>query len=70
MEQKLSGTGDMRDEIDALVKENTKSKMFLTKLSGILGRYERPNLRKLGREESQLKDAENVFNLIIEDFLT
>lgn len=32
MEQKPSGTGDMRDEIDTLVKENAKSKMFLTKL--------------------------------------
>ena len=56
-------------QTDTLVKENAKSKKFLTEnIQAIWNTMIRPNLRKIGikeGEESQLKDPENIFNKVI-----
>ena len=55
-------------EVDTLVKENVKSKMFLTlNFQEIWDSTKRHNLRILGikeGEDSQLKGPENIFNKI------
>ena len=69
MQERISGIGDTVEEIDILVKENVKSKKFLTQnIQKIWDTMKRPNLRVIGikGEESQLQGSENIFNKIIE----
>ena len=60
----------MVEEIDTIVKENSKHKRLLTEsMQEIQGKMKRPNLI-IGIQEikdSQLKGHENVFNKIIEE---
>ena len=74
MEERISGIEDTIDtieETDAPVKENSKSKKFLTQnMQEIWDTMRRPNLRIIGIEEnedSRLKGLEIIFNKIIEE---
>ena len=61
---------DIIEESDIVVKENVKSKMFLTQnIQEILDTMERPNLRIVGIEEedTQPEGPENIFNKIVEE---
>ena len=62
---------DLREEFVSRVKENVKSKKFLTQnIQEIWDTMKRPNLKIIGieeGEESQLKGPENIFNKIIEE---
>jgi hypothetical protein len=66
----VSGIEDTIEEINTLVKENVKSKKFLTQdIQEIWDTMKKPNLRIIGLEEgedSQFKGPENMFNKIIE----
>ena len=65
MEERIQGI-----EIDTPVKENAKSKKFLTQnIQKIWDTMKRPNLKIIGIEEedSQLKGPEKIFNKIIEE---
>ena len=66
----MSGIEDTIEEINTLVKENVKSKKFLTQdIQEIWDTMKKPNLRIIGLEEgedSQFKGTENMFNKIIE----
>jgi len=67
MEEIISGIDNMTKEIDRSVKENIKSKKFLTKnIQKIWDTMKRPNLRIIG-ECSQLQGPENIFNKIREE---
>ena len=70
IEERISGAEDSIEEIDSLVKENTKSNKFLTQnIQEIWNTIKKPNLRIIGIEEGeelQIKGAENIFNKIIE----
>ena len=72
MEDSISCVEDTIKEIDALVKENTESKKFLTQyIQKIWDTMKRPNLTIIRIEEGelQLKGTENIFNKSIkEDF--
>ena len=60
----------MVEEIDTIVKENSKHKRLLTEsMQEIQGKMKRPNLiiRIQENKDSQLKGHENVFNKIIEE---
>jgi hypothetical protein len=70
MEERISGIEDTIEDIDILVKENTKCKKFLTlNMQEIWDTMKRPNLRIIGIEESdsQFKGPQNIFNKIIEE---
>ena len=52
MEERLSGIEDAKKETDISVKENVKSKKFLTQnIQEIWDTMKRPNLRIIGVEE-------------------
>lgn len=64
MKERISGIEDTMQQMHTLVKENAKSKTFLTENIQAIWNTISPNLRKIGRkerEESQLKDPENIF---------
>ncbi|KAL6039464.1 hypothetical protein STEG23_034280, partial [Scotinomys teguina] len=70
MEERISGIEGI-EEIDPLVKENTKANKIITRnIQEISDTMKRPNLRIIGiqeGEEYQLKGIENIFNKIIEE---
>ena len=75
MEDSISCVEDTIKEIDALVKENTESKKFLTQyIQKIWDTMKRPNLRIIRLQEKEvlkLKDTENIFSKITaKTFLT
>ena len=54
IEEGISGAEDTIENIDTTVKENAKSKKLLTQnIQEILDTMRRPNLRIIGREESE-----------------
>ena len=71
IEERIPGVEDIVEEIDTIVKENSKCKKLLTlTIQEIQNTMKRPNLRMIGikeNENSQLKGPENVFNKIIEE---
>ena len=70
-EERISGVGNTVEEIDTTVKENSEHKKLLTQsIQKIQDTMKRPNLRTIGieeKEDSQLKEPENVFKKIIEE---
>ena len=70
MEERISSVEDIIEEFDSSVKENIKSNRSLTQnIQEIWDSMKRPNLRIIETEEGkevQLKNAENMFNKIIE----
>jgi hypothetical protein len=74
MEERISGIEDAKKETDISVKENVKSKKFLTpNIQEIWYAMKRPNLRKTRIEEgedTQLKVQKNIFNKITDEKLT
>jgi methyl-accepting chemotaxis protein len=71
IEEGISDIEDTTENIDTTVKENTKSKKFLTQnIQEIQDTMERPNLRIIEKSEgSQLKEPTNILNKIIEENL-
>ncbi|XP_060221820.1 S-methyl-5'-thioadenosine phosphorylase isoform X2 [Meriones unguiculatus] len=71
MEERISGVEGAMEEIDVSVKENVKSKKFLTKtIQEIQDNLKRQNLRIIGieeKEDSLLQGPENIFNKTIEE---
>ena len=71
MEERISGVEDTMEEIDVSVKENVKSKKFLTQtVQEIQDNIKRQNLRIIGieeKEDSLHQGPENIFNKIIEE---
>jgi hypothetical protein len=71
IEERISGAENTIENIDTIVKENTKCKKLLTQnIQEIQDTMRRPNLRKIGIEESedsQLKRPVNIFNKIVEE---
>ena len=71
IEERISNTKDTIEEINSLIKEQNKSKKFLTQnIEEIWDTVKRPNLRIIGVEEGeelQFKGPENIFNKIIEE---
>ena len=69
MEDRISSAEDTIEEIESLVKENSKSNENLTQNNQeIWDIMKWPNLRIIGIEEGeevQLKSTENIFNKII-----
>ena len=67
----MSVVKDMREQIDTVVKENVKSKIFLTKIiQKIWDTKKRSNLKIIAigwGEDSQFKGPENIFNKMIEE---
>lgn len=72
MKERISGTGDMIEETDTLVKENPKPKNKAKEKNlwnktfrkyETLGKTKCKNNRN--REETKLKGLENIFNKII-----
>jgi hypothetical protein len=54
IEKRILGAEDSIENTDTTVKENAKSKKLLTKnIQKIQDTMRRPNLRKIGREESE-----------------
>ena len=54
MEERISGAEDSIENISTTIKENTKCKKILTQnIQEIQDTMRRPNLRKIGREESE-----------------
>jgi hypothetical protein len=54
MEERISDLKDTQEETDASVKENAKSKIFLTQnIQNIWYSMKQPNLRKIGIEQGQ-----------------
>ena len=54
IEERTSGIEDTTEEIDTLVKENVKSKMFLTQpIQEIWDTMKKPNLRITGIKEGE-----------------
>ena len=47
MEERISGIEDIIEEMDTSVKENVKSKKFLTKHPGNLGHHKRSDLLEI-----------------------
>jgi wobble nucleotide-excising tRNase len=70
IEERISGAEDTTENIDTTVKENTKSKKLLTQnIQEIQDTMRRPNLRKIGIEESEplttkITGSDNHFSLI------
>ena len=71
IEERISGAEDTIENIDTTVKENAKSKKFLTQnIQEIQDTMRRPNLRTTGkdkREDSQFIGPVNIFNKIIQE---
>ena len=70
MEDRVSSTEDIVEEIISLVKENTKSNKSLTQnIQEIWDTMKKPKLRIIWVEkgEVQLTSTKNVFNIIIEE---
>jgi hypothetical protein len=71
IEERFSGIEYTIENIDTIVKENTKSKKLLTQnIQEIQDTMKRPNLRIMRKEESkdrQFKGPVNIFNKIIEE---
>ena len=71
IEERISDTEDTIEEIDSLIKENSKSNKLLTQnIQEIWDTMKRPNLRIIRVEEGEeleLKGTENIFNKIIEE---
>lgn len=71
MRERTSDIGDTIEEMDTSVKENVKSKNFLTQsIQEIWDNRKRPKLRTTGieeDEETQLQGPENIFNNITEE---
>lgn len=71
MEERISATEDIIEEIDTSVKVNVKSKKFLNQnMQEIWDSMKRSNLRTKGIEEgveSQLQGPENILNKITEE---
>jgi hypothetical protein len=71
IEDRISGAEDRVEEIDTIVKENSKHKKLLTQsIQEIQDTMKRPNLRIIRIEknnDSQLKGPKNIFNKIIEE---
>jgi predicted phage tail protein len=71
MEERISGIEDTIENIDTIIKENAKCKKILTQnIQEIHDTMIRPNLRKIGIEESEdshVKGPVNVFNKIIKE---
>ena len=69
IEERISDTKDTIEEINPLIKENSKSNKFLTQnIQEIWDTMKRPNLRIIEVEEGdklKLKGPENIFNKII-----
>ena len=67
----MSVVKDMREQIDTVVKENVKSKIFLTKIiQKIWDTKKRLKLRIIvieEEEETQVKGIENIFNKFMEE---
>ena len=64
MEERISGIGNLIEEIDTLVKENINLKNAQN-IKEIWDTMKRPNLRIIGvkeREEIQVKGTENISN--------
>ena len=71
MEKRIPDIVDKIEEIDTSVKENVKSKMFLSQNIQEICKVMKIIHPKLIRiEESQLKDPENIFNKVIEENFT
>ena len=68
MKERISGVEDSIKEIGTSIKENIKFKSFLTQnTQEIWYTMKIPNLRIIGiegREESQLRVCENIYNKI------
>jgi hypothetical protein len=70
MQENISGIENMIEKVHPLVKENVKSKKFLTQnTQEIWYTTQRPNLRitGIGEEIYQLKGPENIFNKFIKE---
>jgi len=71
IEERISGAGDTKENIDTTVKDNVKCKKLLAQnIQEIQDTMRRSNLRIIGIEESedsQLKGPINIFNKIIEE---
>ena len=71
MEDRISGTKDMKEGIDTSVKENVKSKKILTQhFQEVWNTMKRPSLTIIGiegGEETEVRDTENVCNKITEE---
>ena len=71
MEDRISDAEKSIENMDTTIKENAKCKKILTQnIQEIQDTMRRPNLRKVGIEESedsQLKRPVNIFNKIIEE---
>lgn len=70
IEDKLSSVEDTIEETNISVKENRKSKRFMTQnIQDIWDMRKRPKLRTIGMEEEvfQLKGPENIFSQITEE---
>ena len=64
--ERITGTEDTIEEIDALNKENSKSNKFLAQnIQELWDTMKRTNLRIIGIDEKlQIKGTENIFNKI------
>ena len=65
IKDRISGVDDIREEIDISIKENVKSKTFLTqKIQEIQDTIKRTNPRKIGIEEGEESDpkAQKIFS--------
>ena len=69
IEERISGVEDTIEEINISVKENVKSKKFMTEnIQETWDTIKRLNLRIIGIEEdSQFKGPENIFKKTIEE---
>ena len=70
MEDRISGAEDSIENMDTTIKKCKIQKGPKTNIQEIQDTMRRPNLRKIGIEESedfQLEGPENIFNKIIEE---
>ena len=72
IEERISDSEDTMEKLNALTKENSKSnKVSSQNTQEMWDTIKKQNLRIIGieeREELQIKDPENIFNKIIENF--
>jgi Zn-dependent M16 (insulinase) family peptidase len=71
IKERISGVEDTIEDVNAIVKENTKcKKRLIQNIQEIQNTIKRPNLRIIGiekNEDCQFKRPENIFNKIIEE---
>jgi hypothetical protein len=71
IQSRISSVEDTIEDIDTTVKENAKcKKLLIQNIHDIQHTRKRPNLRKIGIEESedsQFKESVNIFNKIIKE---